>query len=278
MKSLFDKVSVECSKLATKAYSTSFSLGIFFLSRPLRDPVYAIYGFVRFADEIVDSFHGYRKKELLDSFRRDAEIAIRDKISLNPILNSFQFVVHKYKIRQQWIDIFLDSMAMDLQHQEYDYDKYQKYIFGSAEVVGLMCLHVFAEGNDELFERLKPYAMKLGAAFQKVNFLRDVQADNLLLGRTYFPNVDLEKFSKSEKQKIEREIEDDFAEALKGIKMLPQGSQNGVYMAYYYYLALFKKIKRLPAEKILNERVRIPNSQKLVLMLTSNLRYRFNII
>jgi len=278
MKSLFDKLSVECSRLATKAYSTSFSLGIFFLSRPLRDPVYAIYGFVRFADEIVDSFHGYQKKELLDSFRKDAEFAIRDRISLNPILNSFQFVVHKYKIRQQWIDIFLDSMAMDLQHQEYDYDKYQKYIFGSAEVVGLMCLHVFAEGNDQLFERLKPYAMKLGAAFQKVNFLRDVQADNLLLGRTYFPNVDLKRFSKKEKQKIETEIENDFAEALKGIKMLPQGSQIGVYMAYYYYLALFKKIKRLPAEKILNERVRIPNSQKLVLMLTSNLRYKLNII
>jgi len=278
MKSLFDKLSVECSRLATKAYSTSFSLGIFFLSRPLRDPVYAIYGFVRFADEIVDSFHGYQKKELLDSFRKDAEFAIRDRISLNPILNSFQFVVHKYKIRQQWIDIFLDSMAMDLHHQEYDYDKYQKYIFGSAEVVGLMCLHVFAEGNDQLFERLKPYAMKLGAAFQKVNFLRDVQADNLLLGRTYFPNVDLKRFSKKEKQKIETEIENDFAEALKGIKMLPQGSQIGVYMAYYYYLALFKKIKRLPAEKILNERVRIPNSQKLVLMLTSNLRYKLNII
>src|SRR5689334_7172448 len=250
MKSLFDKVSSECSKLTTRTYSTSFSLGIFFLSRPLRDPVYAIYGFVRLADEIVDSFHGYRKKELLDSFRKDTEIAIRDRISLNPILNSFQFVVHKYNIRQQWIDIFLDSMAMDLEHQEYDYEKYQKYIFGSAKVVGLMCLHVFTEGNDKLFEKLMPYAMKLGAAFQKVNFLRDVQADNLLLGRTYFPEVDLKNFSRREKEKIEDEIEADFCEALKGIKMLPQTSQNGVYMAYYYYLALFKKIRRLPAEKI----------------------------
>jgi 15-cis-phytoene synthase len=278
MNSLFDKVSGECSKLTTKTYSTSFSLGIFFLSRPLRDPIYAIYGFVRFADEIVDSFHGYRKEELLHSFRKDTDTAIRDKISLNPILNSFQFVVHKYNIRKQWIDIFLDSMAMDLQHLEYDDGRYQKYIFGSAEVVGLMCLHVFAEGSEELFEKLKPYAMKLGAAFQKVNFLRDVQADNLLLGRTYFPNVDLRNFSKREKQSVEREIEADFAEALKGIKMLPLSSQSGVYMAYYYYLALFKKIKRLPAEKVLNERVRIANFQKLLLMLTSNLRYKLNII
>ena len=278
MKSLFDKVSAGCSRLTTKTYSTSFSLGVSFLSRSLHDPIYAIYGFVRFADEIVDSFHGYQKKELLDSFRKDMEIAIRDKISLNPILNSFQFVVHKYGIQQQWIDIFLDSMAMDLQQQEYDYEKYQKYIFGSAEVVGLMCLHVFAEGNERLFNKLKPYAMKLGAAFQKVNFLRDIRSDNILLGRTYFPDVDLANFSRAEKLKIEKEIEDDFSEALKGIKMLPHGSQNGVYMAYYYYLALFRKIKRLPAEKILNERIRIPNVQKLILMLSSNLRYKLNII
>lgn len=278
MKSLFDKVSVGCSRLATKAYSTSFSLGIFFLARPLRDPIYAIYGFVRFADEIVDSFHGYQKKDLLDSFRKDTEVAIREKISLNPILNSFQFVVHKYKIRQQWIDIFLDSMAMDLQHQEYDYEKYQKYIFGSAEVVGLMCLHVFTEGDESLFERLRPFAMKLGAAFQKVNFLRDVRSDSLHLGRTYFPEVDLNSFSKTEKLKIEKEIEADFSEALKGIKMLPQSSQNGVYMAYYYYLALFRRIKRLPAEKILNERIRIPNFQKMLLMLSSNLRHKLNLI
>jgi 15-cis-phytoene synthase len=278
MKSLFDKVSVGCSRLATKAYSTSFSLGIFFLARPLRDPVYAIYGFVRFADEIVDSFHGYQKKELLDSFRKDTELAIRDKISLNPILNSFQFVVHKYKIRKEWIDIFLDSMAMDLQHQEYDHEKYQKYIFGSAEVVGLMCLHVFSNGDENLFDKLKPFAMKLGAAFQKVNFLRDMQSDNLFLGRTYFPEVDLNRFSKTEKREIEKEIESDFSEALKGIKMLPQSSQNGVYMAYYYYMALFKRIKRLPAERILSERIRIPNFHKILLMLSSNLRHKLNLI
>ena len=278
MKSLFDKVSIECSRLTTRTYSTSFSLGILFLSRSLRDPIYAIYGFVRLADEIVDSFHGFQKKELLESFRRDTETAIREKISLNPILNSFQFVVRKYKIQQQWIDIFLDSMAMDLQHQEYDYDKYQQYIFGSAEVVGLMCLHVFTEGDESLFEKLKPYAMKLGAAFQKVNFLRDLRSDNLLLGRTYFPEVDLSKLSEDEKQRIETEIEADFAEALKGIKMLPESSRNGVYLAYYYYVALFRKIKKVPAERILNERIRIPNFEKLVLMLSSSLRYKLNII
>jgi phytoene/squalene synthetase len=186
--------------------------------------------------------------------------------------------VHKYGIQQQWIDIFLDSMAMDLQQQEYDYEKYQKYIFGSAEVVGLMCLHVFVEGDERLFITLKPYAMKLGAAFQKVNFLRDIRSDNLLLGRTYFPEVDLANFSRIEKLRIEKEIEEDFSEALKGIKMLPQGSQNGVYMAYYYYMALFRKIKRLPAEKILNERIRIASFQKMILMFSSNLRHKLKII
>lgn len=278
MKSLFDKVSVECSKLTTKTYSTSFSLGILFLERNLRDAIYSIYAMVRFADEIVDSFHDYDKRRLLASFRDQTSRAIAERISLNPVLNSFQHVVHRYGIRGQWIDIFLDSMEMDLEHREYNAENYNKYIFGSAEVVGLMCLHVFVEGDDELFEKLKPYAMKLGAAFQKVNFLRDVQADNLKLGRTYFPNVDLSKFSTSQKQKIEKEIEQDFAEALKGIKMLPPGSQSGVYLAYYYYLALFRKIKKLPADRILEERIRIPNLQKLILMMKSNVRYKLNIL
>lgn len=278
MKSLFDKTSVDCSRLITKTYSTSFSLGILSLAKHLRGPIYSIYGFVRLADEIVDSFHGYEKRKLLRSFREQTDAAILEKISINPVLNSFQAVVHKYGIRQEWIDIFLDSMEMDLEHREYDEENYKKYIFGSAEVVGLMCLHVFTEGNDELFDELKPFAMKLGAAFQKVNFLRDAQADNLQLGRTYFPNIDLSDFSKRQKQEIEKEIEQDFNEALIGIKMLPQSSQNGVYLAYYYYLILFKKIKRLPAEKILNERVRIPNFQKLVLMIKSNLKYKLNIL
>jgi 15-cis-phytoene synthase len=278
MKSLFDKVSIESSRLTTKTYSTSFSLGILFLARHLRNPIYAIYGFVRFADEIVDSFHGYDKQQLLANFRKDTYTALEQRISLNPILNAFQDVVHRYSIRTEWIDIFLNSMEMDLHHQVYCEESYKTYILGSAEVVGLMCLHVFTNGNDEQFNQLQPYAMRLGAAFQKVNFLRDAQADNLLLGRTYFPNVDLVNFSRADKEKIEEEIEADFQEALKGIRMLPGTSQSGVYLAYYYYWVLFRKIKRLPAEKILQERIRIPNFQKMVLMVKSNLKYQLNII
>ncbi len=277
MKYVFDNLSVECSRLTTKTYSTSFSLGILFLARHLRKPIYSIYGFVRFADEIVDSFHGYEKQELLTSFRQDTYKALDAKISLNPILNAFQAVVHDYGIKPEWIDTFLDSMAMDLTLQTCDDTTYGQYILGSAEVVGLMCLHVFTEGDEVMFEHLKPYAMRLGAAFQKVNFLRDAQADNLILGRTYFPGVDLEDFSQAEKEQIEKEIEDDFEEALKGIRMLPASSRSGVYLAYYYYHQLFKKIKRLPAERILTERIRIPNFQKLVLMLRSNIKYQLNI-
>lgn len=278
MKYLFDRVSIECSKLTTKTYSTSFSLGILFLARPLREPIYAIYGFVRFADEIVDSFQGFNKKELLTAFRNDTDAALRDRISLNPVLNAFQAVVHGYGIERKWIDIFLDSMEMDLYYQTYTEESYKKYILGSAEAVGLMCLHVFTKGNTGSYEKLNPYAMRLGAAFQKVNFLRDAQADNLQLGRTYFPSVNLRNFSKADKDKIEKEIEEDFAEALKGIKMLPASSKKGVYLAYYYYWVLFKKIKRLPAEKVLSARVRIPNYQKLALMVQSNVKYQLNII
>ncbi|THU38270.1 phytoene/squalene synthase family protein [Niastella caeni] len=278
MKYLYDKVSIECCKLTTKTYSTSFSLGILSLAKPLRNPIYAIYGFVRLADEIVDSFLEYNRKELLAAFREEVGGALRNRISLNPVLNAFQAVVHAYGINRKWIDIFLDSMEMDLYYQTYNEDNYKKYILGSAEAVGLMCLYVFTYGNNASFEKLKPYAMRLGAAFQKVNFLRDAQADNQLLGRTYFPSVNLRNFSTAEKKKIEKEIEADFTEALKGIKMLPGTSKRGVYLAYYYYLNLFKKIKRLPAEKILNERIRIPNFKKLVLMLESNLKYQLNII
>ena len=277
MKSLFDEVSASCSKITTKKYSTSFSLGILFLNKNIRNPIYSIYGFVRFADEIVDSFHGYDKKSLLQHFREDTYAAIENKISLNPILNSFQHVVHQYGIKMQWINSFLDSMEMDLHKQNYNNENYNKYILGSAEVVGLMCLHVFTEGDEKVFEELKPYAMKLGAAFQKVNFLRDIKADNEDLGRTYFPDVDLKNFKTHDKLKIEKEIENDFAEALTGIKMLPKNSRNGVYLAYYYYTVLFKKIKKMPAQRIMNERARIPNFQKFILMFKSNLRYQLNI-
>jgi phytoene/squalene synthetase len=275
---MHDQVSESCSKLTTKSYSTSFSLGILFLNKKLRGPVYSIYGFVRFADEIVDTFHGYDKERLLQDFKRDTYRALEDRISLNPILHAFQKVVHQYNIRREWIDTFMASMEMDLDKKTYSPDKYEQYILGSAEVVGLMCLHVFTGGNDELFDRLKPYAMRLGAAFQKVNFLRDVKADKEELGRTYFPEVDLGRFTKEDKKKIEQDIEDDFREALKGIKQLPKTSRCGVYLAYYYYTRLFRKIKRLPPQRILEERIRIANFEKLILMLKSRVRYQLNLI
>jgi len=278
MKSLFDEVSATCSKITTKRYSTSFSLGILYFDTKIRQPIYSIYGFVRIADEIVDSFHGYDKRRLLQHFKEEAYASIEQRISLNPILNSFQHAVHTYGIQMQWIDSFLDSMEMDLDKQSYNHDNYNKYIQGSAEVVGLMCLHVFTKGDDALFAQLKPYAMKLGSAFQKVNFLRDIKADSEGLGRTYFPGVNLKDFNTQDKLRIEMDIENDFAEALIGIRMLPSNSRNGVYLAYCYYYALFKKIKRLPAEHIMSERVRIANSQKLLLMFKSNLRHKLNIL
>ena len=276
MKSKFDFVSVQCSKLTTRTYSTSFSLGIHFLQNHLRNPIYSIYGFVRFADEIVDSFEGYNKDILLQKFKDDTYDAIQNKISLNPILNAFQEVVLKYKINPDLIKAFLHSMEMDLIKTNYSTDSYNQYIFGSAEVVGLMCLHVFTEGNKQLYEELKPYAMKLGAAFQKVNFLRDMKADYQTLGRTYFPNVDFSDFTTDAKCAIENDIEKDFKEALIGIKRLPVSSKGGVYLAYVYYNSLFKKIKNIPAQKILNKRIRINNGKKFGLMLNSLIQYKMN--
>ena len=278
MKSLFDDVSVKCSKLTTKEYSTSFSLGIYFLKNSLRNPIYSIYGFVRFADEIVDSFEGYDRKYLLEKFKKDTYEALESGISLNPILNAFQKVVHEYNISYDLIETFLQSMEMDLEKIDYTSEKYNQYILGSAEVVGLMCLHVFTEGNKEKFDELKPYAMKLGAAFQKINFLRDMKDDYQILGRTYFPNVDLTRFSTSTKIEIEKEIEKDFREALVGIKMLPASSKGGVYLAYVYYYSLFKKIKSVPAERVLMERIRISNGKKFSLMLNSMFQYKLNLL
>jgi len=278
MKSLFDDVSVQCSKLTTRAYSTSFSMGIYFLKTKLQNPIYSIYGFVRFADEIVDSFEGYDKKYLLEKFKAETYEAIENKISLNPILNSFQQVVHQYKISPNLIETFLKSMEMDLVKIDYSTEKYTQYIQGSAEVVGLMCLHVFTEGNKNLYNELKPFAMKLGAAFQKINFLRDMKADYQVLGRTYFPDVDMTKFSSCTKRKIENEIEQDFKEALIGIKKLPVSSKGGVYLAYVYYNSLFKKIKSLPAQRILTERIRISNGEKFGLILNSLFQYKMNLV
>lgn len=276
MKSLFDKVSIMCSEYTTRTYSTSFSLGIRFLDKEFRSPIYSIYGFVRFADEIVDTFDDYDKPYLFEKFCTDTYEAIDQKISLNPILNSFQEVVHKYNIEIELIDSFFKSMKMDLDKKQYDLKGYEEYILGSAEVVGLMCLRVFVKGNDPLYFKLKPYSMKLGAAFQKINFLRDIKADYEILGRTYFPEVNLESFTKEQKNKIEIEIEEDFKEALIGIKALPQESKSGVYLAYFYYKCLLEKIKKLPADRILKERIRLPNNEKFLLMLNSMVRIKLN--
>lgn len=278
MKSTFDFVSLQCSKLTTRTYSTSFSLGIKFLHKQLRDPIYAIYGFVRFADEIVDSFEGYDKKALLEKFKVETFEALESGISLNPILNCFQHTVHKYKIDHDLIKAFITSMEMDLDKTIYSKEKYEQYIFGSAEVVGLMCLHIFTNGDTKLYNELKPCSMKLGAAFQKVNFLRDMKADYYTLGRTYFPGVDFLQFTSGTKQIIEKEIENDFKEALVGIKKLPATSKGGVYLAYVYYKSLFNKIKNVPAQKILNHRVRINNGQKFGLMLNSLIQYKMKLV
>jgi phytoene/squalene synthetase len=278
MKDLFDKVSVRCSRITTRAYSTSFSLGIRCLDNELRDPIYAIYGFVRFADEIVDTFHGYDRKELLERFREDTFRSLRDGISLNPILNCFQLTVHRYHIEDTLIDQFLKSMEMDLISKRHNQDSYEEYILGSAEVVGLMCLRVFCDHDGERFNRLKPYAMRLGAAFQKINFLRDLQADYVGLGRIYFPGVDIENFDESAKQLIEENIKADFDEGFKGIKQLPRSARFGVYVAYVYYLALFKKIQNTPIEIILRNRISIRKRHKARLLAYSFVKHQLNLI
>lgn len=276
MKYLFDNLSVQVSKMTTHTYSTSFSLGIYFLNNRLRNAIYSVYGFVRVADEIVDSFEGFDKQYLLEKFKEQTFESIDKRISVNPILNSFQQAVHEYNIDQNLIEVFLKSMEMDLEKVDYTDEKYQQYILGSAEVVGLMCLHVFTEGDQQMFDELKPFAMKLGAAFQKVNFLRDMKDDYQLLGRIYFPGVNMNDFTISAKKQIEDEIENDFHLALVGIKKLPVSSKGGVYLAYMYYQSLFKKIKKLPAHKILNERVRINNGQKFGLMVNSLIINKMN--
>jgi len=276
MKERFDTLSAKCSRITTRHYSTSFSLGIYFFNKKLRDPIYAIYGFVRLADEIVDSFHNYNKPYLLEKFKQDCYEAIEFGISLNPVLNSFQEVVNKYGIERELIDLFLRSMEMDLEKLEYTAETYDAYVLGSAQVVGLMCLRVFTEGDSTKYEALKLPAMKLGSAFQKVNFLRDINADYETLYRTYFPNVNLLEFSDRQKEEIEREIEEEFNEGLQGIRYLPTTSRCGVYIAYIFYRKLFHKIKGIPAEKVLQQRVRISNSYKFLLMFNSVLRHTLN--
>jgi phytoene/squalene synthetase len=278
MKELFDMISKKSSKMTTVMYSTSFSMGIRFFSKRFHDPIYAIYGFVRFADEIVDSFHGFDKERLLETFKRDTYQAIEDKISLNPILNNFQWAVNKYKIEHELIDTFLRSMEMDLHKETYDRSGYEEYILGSAEVVGLMCLRVFCEGDENSYADLKPSAMRLGAAFQKINFLRDLSHDYNGLGRSYFPNLNITEFNEDAKSKIEVEIEADFHAGLEGIRRLPDGARFGVYVAYVYFYALFQKIKKSRSERLLHERVRIPNSRKYGLLVSSYLKSQMNLI
>ncbi len=278
MRQLFDNLSFETSKRTTKRYSTSFSLGIRFLHKDLHKPIYNIYGFVRFADEIVDTFHDQNKEVLLKEFKDDTYKAIERGISLNPILNAFQETINKYNVPLDLIETFLKSMEMDLDNSEYDQDSYEEYILGSAEVVGLMCLKIFVKGDEKEYLRLKPSAMKLGSAFQKINFLRDLQADYKELGRTYFPGVDLENFSDVIKIQIEKDIEVDFAAGYEGIKQLPKNARFGTYMAYIYYYKLFTKIKDTPAHVILNRRVRIADNKKYRLFVSSYVRHSLNLV
>jgi phytoene/squalene synthetase len=278
MKALYDHVSRKASKITTRAYSTSFSLGIRLFNQKYHDPIYAIYGFVRLADEIVDTFNEHDKKTLLQEFRRDTVLAIERGISLNPILQSFQETVNEYNIEWPLIDRFLKSMEMDLDDLEYDQQLFEEYILGSAEVVGLMCLRVFTEGDEAMYQSLKTPAMRLGSAFQKINFLRDMHADHLHLGRTYFPNLDMNNFNQEVKESIEVNIEKDFHDGLEGIRKLPIGARYGVYVAYVYYHNLFKKIRRIQSEKLLQERVRVPNPAKYGMLVSSYLRYRLNLM
>ncbi len=264
---LYDNTALECSRLITQRYSTSFTLGIKTLDKKFHLPIYAIYGFVRYADEIVDTFHDQDKGKLLEKFKKNTYEAIETKLSLNPVLHAFQLMVNKYEIDHDLIESFLRSMEMDLDFKTYNDHRYHEYIYGSAEVVGLMCLKVFVEGDEEMYERLKEPACKLGAAFQKVNFLRDIKSDFEERGRVYFPGVDYSHFDKTAKQAIEEDIQKDFDESLIGIEGLPEGAQLGVRVAYLYYQKLFDKIKGLPAETITQERIRIPNSKKLTLLL-----------
>jgi len=278
MKERFDTLSAVCSKATTQLYSTSFSLGIYFLNKEIRPAIYAIYGFVRLADEIVDSFHDFDKATLLEEFKADCFTAIERKISLNPVLNAFQQVVNEYNIGHELIHAFLKSMEMDLQQQVYTPQEYDEYILGSAQVVGLMCLHVFTEGDKATYERLKGSAMQLGSAFQKVNFLRDVKADYRELNRTYFPGVNLSAFSPADKKEIEQSIKEEFNEALIGIRQLPASSRRGVYLAYVYYKKLFHKLSKATPDKVLTNRIRVSNSHKCWLMFDALVRCKMNAI
>lgn len=279
MKSIFDNVSYDCSKTVTKTYSTSFSLATKMLSKCIRQDIYNIYGFVRFADEIVDSFHDFNKEELFEKFEKDLEHSLTNKISLNPILNAFQHTYHQHNIDKELVDSFMNSMRMDLHKSKYlTEEEYKAYIYGSADVVGLMCLKVFVKGNQQKYDELKDTAMSLGSAFQKVNFLRDLKADYDDLNRTYFPNTDLANLNEQSKQDIIDDIEKDFSKGLEGIKNLPMEAKFGVFMAYRYYRQLLKKLKHTPALDIKNARIRVPNYKKIELLTRSYVKFQLNLL
>lgn len=279
MKSLYDTVSFKCSKLVTKNYSTSFSLAVHMLAPSIRDAIYSIYGFVRFADEIVDSFHDYEKEYLIGDFEKEYYKAMELGISLNPILNSFQHTVKQYNITDDLIQAFLKSMKLDLIKSSYNTQgEYEDYIYGSADVVGLMCLKVFVKGNNQKYEQLKSEAMRLGSAFQKVNFLRDLKDDNLVLNRNYFPGVNLNSFDENAKTAIINEIEEDFKVAYQGIVKLPMEAKFGVYTAFIYYKKLLKKLKNTPCSEIGNARIRVSNYTKAGLLAQSFVTYKLKLV
>jgi phytoene synthase len=279
MKSIFDTISFDCSRNVTKTYSTSFSAAVKMLAPNIRQDIYNIYGFVRFADEIVDTFHDFNKEELFEMFEKDLLSALENKISLNPILNSFQYTVHRYSIPMSMINAFMNSMRLDLHKSEYKtVDEYNEYIYGSADVVGLMCLKVFVNGNDTQFQELELSAMRLGSAFQKVNFLRDLKADFEDLNRTYFPNTDLSKLDEHSKNEIIAEIEADFAAGFEGILKLPLEAKFGVYTAFVYYKKLLSKLKKTPSTEIKNTRIRVADYQKIGLLAKCYVNYRLNLL
>jgi 15-cis-phytoene synthase len=277
-RAIFDTVAFQCSKAATRAYSTSFSSGIQMLQKRFQNPIYGVYGFVRYADEIVDTLHEFDKRKLLAKFREETIAAIDDRISMNPILHAFQIIYHQFNFEWDLVDRFLISMEMDLENKEYDREGYNTYILGSAEVVGLMCLKVFTEGNNALYEQLKPHSMSLGSAFQKINFLRDLKDDVNKLGRTYFPDLDFGNFNDEDKARIEDEIEKEFDYAYQGILKLPKDARLGVLIAYAYYRRLFSKIQTIPSNRIMEERIRIANSNKLALMMSCYVKNNLNMI
>ena len=278
MQDLYSQTAFDCSKLITNTYSTSFSLGIKTLNKKYHESIYAIYGFVRYADEIVDTFHDHDKAELLARFKKDTYVAIEEGISLNPVLHSFQIVVNKFNIDHDLIEAFLLSMEMDLSKTDYEDPDYEKYIYGSAEVVGLMCLKVFCEGDEDHYQSLLKPARHLGSAFQKVNFLRDIKSDYDDRGRVYFPGVDFNNFTQEDKKNIELDIRDEFRSSLDGIKRLPKGARAGVYLAYIYYTVLFKKIKNSSPDKVKTERIRVPNFVKFLLLVRCYFFHKVNYI